>query len=50
MKLKELLTTSPVIQPPNWGFSFELMYDASDYAVGAVLGQRVEKTGVNGKA
>ena len=41
VKLKELLTTKLVIQPPNWDLPFELMCDASDYAVGAVLGQRV---------
>nr|GFD26133.1 reverse transcriptase domain-containing protein [Tanacetum cinerariifolium] len=28
---------------PNWDQPFELMCDAIDYAVGAVLGQRVEK-------
>lgn len=38
-KLKELLTTTPVIQPPNWELPFELMCDVSDYAIGAVLGQ-----------
>jgi hypothetical protein len=32
-----------VIRPPNWGELFEIMCDASDYAVGAVLGQRIEK-------
>ncbi|CAL2246946.1 unnamed protein product [Prunus armeniaca] len=42
-KLKELLSTAPVIMPPNWSLPFELMCDASDYAVGAVLGQRVNK-------
>ena len=42
-KLTELLTSSPVIQPPNWNFPFEIMCDASDYAVGAVLGQRIGK-------
>ncbi|XP_062109887.1 uncharacterized protein LOC133821759 [Humulus lupulus] len=41
--LKESLTTAPIIQPPNWELPFELMCDASDYAVGAVLGQRVGK-------
>ncbi|XP_051132516.1 uncharacterized protein LOC127252407 [Andrographis paniculata] len=41
--LKERLTTPPIIRPPNWDFPFELMYDASDTAVGAVLGQRVGK-------
>nr|GEX76847.1 reverse transcriptase domain-containing protein [Tanacetum cinerariifolium] len=28
---------------PNWDQPFELMCDTSDYAVGAVLGQRIEK-------
>ncbi|XP_062093944.1 uncharacterized protein LOC133799979 [Humulus lupulus] len=41
--LKDSLTTAPIIQPPNWELPFELMCDASDYAVGAVLGQRVDK-------
>ena len=41
--LKDLLTSAPIIQPPNWNLPFELMCDASDYAVGAVLGQRVGK-------
>ena len=41
VKLKELLTTAPVIQPPNWDLPFELMCNVSDYAVGVVLGQRV---------
>ncbi|XP_026449438.1 uncharacterized protein LOC113349647 [Papaver somniferum] len=38
--LKELLTTAPIIKPPDWSKPFELMCDASDYVVGAVLGQR----------
>ena len=38
-KLKELLTSTSVIQPPNWNVPFEIMCDASDYVVGAVLGQ-----------
>jgi hypothetical protein len=41
--LKKTLTSTPIIQPPNWGLPFEIMCDASDYVVGAVLGQRVEK-------
>jgi hypothetical protein len=41
--LKEILTSTPVIRPPIWGEPFEIMCDASDYAVGAVLGQRIEK-------
>ena len=42
-KLKELLTSTPVIQPLDWNVPFEIMCDASDYAVGAVLGQRIGK-------
>ena len=42
-KLKDLLTSSLIIQLPNWNLPFELMCDASDYAMGAVLGQIVGK-------
>nr|GFA40974.1 reverse transcriptase domain-containing protein [Tanacetum cinerariifolium] len=38
--LKEKLTEAPILIAPNWDQPFELMCDASDYAVGAVLGQR----------
>ncbi|KAK1606109.1 hypothetical protein QYE76_029782 [Lolium multiflorum] len=41
--LKKALTTAPVVEPPDWNFPFEIMCDASDFAVGAVLGQRVDK-------
>jgi len=43
IKLKEALTSAPVLHLPIWGDPFELMCDASDYAVGVVLGQRVDK-------
>ncbi|XP_074270750.1 uncharacterized protein LOC141594645 [Silene latifolia] len=39
--LKEKLISAPIIQPPNWNEPFEIMSDASNYAIGAVLGQRV---------
>ncbi|KAM1136405.1 hypothetical protein ACFX2B_034119 [Malus domestica] len=42
-KLKDLLTLAPIITAPDWTLPFELMCDASDYAVGAVLGQRRDK-------
>ncbi|GKA37693.1 reverse transcriptase domain-containing protein [Tanacetum coccineum] len=38
--LKEKLTCAPVIVSPNWNLPFELMCDASDFAIGAVLGQK----------
>jgi hypothetical protein len=41
--LKEILTSTPIIRPPDWGVPFEIMCDALDYAVGAVLGQRIHK-------
>ena len=41
--LKSKLTTAPAIIAPDWNSGFELMCDASDYVVGAVLGQRIDK-------
>ncbi|GKA80277.1 reverse transcriptase domain-containing protein [Tanacetum coccineum] len=38
--LKEKLTCALVIVSPNWNLPFELMCDASDFVVGAVLGQK----------
>ncbi|GKB71174.1 DNA-directed DNA polymerase [Tanacetum coccineum] len=35
--LKEKLTCAPIIVSPNWNLPFELMCDASDFDVGAVL-------------
>nr|GEZ34276.1 reverse transcriptase domain-containing protein [Tanacetum cinerariifolium] len=40
--LKENLTEAPILIAPNWDQPFELIYDARDFAVGVVLGQRVE--------
>jgi hypothetical protein len=40
--LKSALVSAPIIQPPDWSQPLEIMYDASDYTVGAVLGQRKE--------
>ncbi|GKE02576.1 reverse transcriptase domain-containing protein [Tanacetum coccineum] len=41
--LKKKLTKAPILIAPNWDQPFKLMCDASDYAIGAVLGQRIEK-------
>jgi hypothetical protein len=43
VKLKNLLTSAPVIQPPDWSLPFEIMCDTNDYVVGAVLGQKKDK-------
>ncbi|XP_062086044.1 uncharacterized protein LOC133792143 [Humulus lupulus] len=41
--LKEKLISAPIVVAPQWDLPFELMCDASNFAVGAVLGQRVDK-------
>jgi hypothetical protein len=40
--LKSALVSAPIIQHPDWSQPFEIMCDASDYVVGAVLGQGKE--------
>ena len=39
-ELKAYLTTTPIVRASNWHLPFEVMCDASDLAIGAVLGQR----------
>ena len=41
--LKDKLVSDPIVVAPDWAFPFELMCDASDYAIGAVLGQKRER-------
>ena len=41
-ELKAYLTTAPIVRAPNWQLPFEVMCDASDLAIEAVLGQREE--------
>ena len=41
--IKDALIQAPIFQAPNWDLPFELMCDASDFVVGAVLGQRIDK-------
>jgi hypothetical protein len=42
-KLIGKLTSAPIMQAPDWSLPFELMCDASDYAIGAMLGKRKDK-------
>lgn len=37
--LKRNLIEAPILIAPDWGLPFELMCNASDVAVGSVLGQ-----------
>nr|GEY22261.1 reverse transcriptase domain-containing protein [Tanacetum cinerariifolium] len=41
--LKRKLTEAPILISPDWDMPFELMCDANDFAIGAVLGQRQDK-------
>ena len=42
-KLKTMLVSPLIMQSPKWNLPFEIMCDASDYAIGVVLGQREDK-------
>ena len=42
--LKEKLVSTPIVVAPDWDLPFELMCDASDYAIGAAVGQKRERT------
>nr|GEW45399.1 reverse transcriptase domain-containing protein [Tanacetum cinerariifolium] len=41
--LKRKLTETPILIAPDWDMPFELMCDASDFAIGAVIWQRQDK-------
>ena len=42
-EIKSRLVTTPIMVTPDWNKEFEIMCDASDYAMGAVFGQRTRK-------
>ena len=41
--LKDKLVSAPIVVAPDWDLPFELMCDASDYAIEVVLGQKIER-------
>ena len=41
--LKDKLISASIVVASDWSFPFDLMCDASDFAIGAVLGQKREK-------
>ena len=43
IQLKQSLVEAPILESPNWDLPFEIICDALDYAVGAILGQRIDK-------
>ena len=40
VKIKEKLSTAPILRGPNWTLPFHISSDASNTAIGAVLGQQ----------
>ena len=42
-EIKSILVSAPIMLTPDWNNEFEIMCDANDYAMGAVLGQRTER-------
>ena len=42
-EIKSRLFEAPIMVKPDWNSEFEIMCDASDYAMGAVLGQKADK-------
>ena len=42
-EIKSRLVIAPIMVTPDWNKDFEIMCDASDFTMGAVLGQRTEK-------
>ena len=42
-EIKSRLVTTSIMATPDWNKELEIMCDASDYAMGVILGQRTEK-------
>ncbi|KAF8114439.1 hypothetical protein N665_0037s0016 [Sinapis alba] len=42
-EVKSALVSAPIVQAPDWDLPFEIMCNANDFAVSAVLGQKKDK-------
>ena len=42
-EIKSILVEAPIMEKPDWNREFEIICDASDFSMGAVLGQKSEK-------
>ena len=42
-EIKSRLVEAPIMATPDWNNEFEIICDANDYAMGAVLGQKTDK-------
>ena len=42
-EIKSKLFEAPIMTKPDWNNEVEIMCDANDYAMGAVLGQKTDK-------
>ena len=42
-EIKSRLIEAPIMAKPDWNSDFEIMCDSSDYAMGAILGQKADK-------
>jgi hypothetical protein len=43
MRLKNLISTTPVLRGPNWKIPFHISTNASNFSIGVVLGQKENK-------
>ena len=42
-EIKSRLVEAPIMATPDWNKEFDIVFDVSDYAMGAALGQRTDK-------
>ena len=42
-KLRSLFVLAAIVKPPDFSLPFNIMCDASDFAIGAILGQRLNR-------